>query len=56
MAADAKSVGEARPDTIWVEGGPKISRQKNVEVVKEREREEIMRDLDDESWVSFTST
>ena len=47
MAAYAKSFGAARPGTIWVQGGPKISRQENVEVVNERKREEIMRDLDD---------
>ena len=48
MAAYAKSFGAARLGTIWVQGGPKISRQENVEVVNERKREEIMRDLDDD--------
>ena len=54
MAADAKSVGVARPGTIWLVGGPKISRRENVEGVNERVREEIMRCLD-EKRVSFTS-
>ena len=44
MAADAKSVGEARPGTIRV---IKISRQENVEVVNERVLEEIRRYLDE---------
>ena len=47
MAADAKSVGEARPGTIWVVGGPKSSRQENVEVANERVLEEIRRYLDE---------
>ena len=47
MTADAMSVGEERPGTIWVMGGPKISRQENVEVVSERVREEVMRYLDE---------